>query len=75
MNFLNNLPIIQPINADNAFSTIIPCQKYDFLGELKNYTNNEDLIDFMMKCLKMNPKERMTPEEGLNHPLITQNYF
>ena len=43
-------------------------------------SNNNDLtqfnnfIDFVCKCLEWNPKDRITPEEGLMHPFIINNY-
>ena len=45
-----------------------------------NSNNNSDLtqfdnfIDFVCKCLEWNPKDRLSPEEGLMHPFITNNY-
>ena len=32
--------------------------------------SNENFIDFIKKCLKWDPKNRLTPEEGLLHPFI-----
>ena len=45
----------------------------------KNSINNnsilfENFIDFISKCLDWNPKNRITPEEGLIHPFITNNF-
>jgi len=40
------------------------------LGEaLYNHTDNQ-FVDFLAKCLEYDPKKRMTPEEGLQHPWI-----
>eukprot|EP01070_Trichotokara_eunicae_P000746 Trichotokara_eunicae@DN116_c0_g1_i1.p1 len=33
--------------------------------------HSPDFIDFITKCLKWDPKERMTPKEALQHPWIT----
>ena len=57
----------------------------EFLGIKKNNinssnkTNNnivlvDNFIDFISKCLEWNPKDRITPEEGLMHPFIINNY-
>jgi len=39
------------------------------------YTASEDkdFIDFLEKCLMMDPDKRMTPEQGLKHRWITSN--
>jgi serine/threonine protein kinase len=34
-------------------------------------TNDASFLDFLRKCLNWNPKERMSAEEGLQHPWIT----
>ena len=28
------------------------------------------LVDFLTKCLNMNPLERLTPQEALKHPFV-----
>ncbi len=56
-------------NIENFFTSI-------------NHNNNvnadltqfENFVDFICKCLEWNPKERMTPEEGLMHPFIIYNF-
>ena len=45
----------------------------------KNTSSNNLLlfdyfIDFIAKCLEWNPKDRITPEEGLMHPFIINNF-
>jgi dual specificity protein kinase YAK1 len=34
----------------------------------------ELFVDFLFATLKLNPDERLTPEEALNHPFITTNF-
>jgi len=33
-------------------------------------STNENLIDFVGKCLRWRAEERMTPEEALQHPWL-----
>lgn len=48
----------------------IPNRYYNFNDELKKLGCKAELIDFIIKCLRLNPGERLTPEEGLEHPFI-----
>lgn len=36
------------------------------------YTNNQDFLDFLYKCLEWNPSARITPEKALRHPWISE---
>ena len=56
----------------------------EFLNASNNNTNNKNnynnnptmlsnFIDFLSKCFEWNPKDRITPEEGLMHPFIINN--
>ena len=52
-----------PLNASPGSHTI--------RQELRTtFGNDSDLIDFLEQCLCMDPEERLTPDEALNHPWI-----
>ena len=48
----------------------VPNKFYNFGDEFKQLGFRAELVDFILKCLRLNPAERMTPEEGLEHPLL-----
>ena len=33
---------------------------------------NTQMIDFVERCFKWNPEERMTPDEAFNHPWVSE---
>jgi len=35
--------------------------------------DDEEFIDFIERCLEIDPAERITPEEALRHPWIKRN--
>jgi len=41
--------------------------------EHRTWENKPDSLDFVKKLLKFNPKERLTPEEALEHPWIIRS--
>ena len=52
----------------------------EFFNSINHNNNNtdsiqyENFIDFVCRCLEWNPKDRITPEEGLMHPFIIYNF-
>lgn len=48
----------------------LPNKNYNFGDEFKQIGYRSELVDFIMKCLRLNPGERMTPEEALEHSLM-----
>lgn len=34
-------------------------------------SDNKNFLDFISKCLKIDPSQRMTASKALNHPFIT----
>jgi len=36
---------------------------------------DDDFLDFLMKCLTWTSESRITPEEGLNHPWLQKVFF
>lgn len=53
-----------------GIDVVFPNTKYDFKEELAQYNCHEQLIDFIEKCLILNPVERMEVDEALNHPFL-----
>ena len=44
------------------------------LREALELEGNDSFLDFLEKCLKLDPKERLTPEEALIHPWIIDGF-
>ena len=44
------------------------------LKEALEIEGNESFLDFLEKCLKFDPKERLTPEDALIHPWIIDGF-
>jgi serine/threonine protein kinase len=38
-------------------------------------SDNKNFLDFISKCLKIDPSQRMTASKALNHPFITETIF
>lgn len=70
------MPSQEDIDAMNSphctkiFATIPPTKKISFESIFP--TAAEDSIDLMKKLLKFNPAERLTVEEALEHPYVSQ---
>ena len=64
------------LNNSNSMGRIVgidvvfPNTKYEFKEELSSTGCPESLVDFIMKCLILNPVERMSVEEALDHPFL-----
>ena len=82
----NNEYYLEFLNYENLDITIKKRNIGEFLNTANNninynnisyMSNNSELfdnfVDFISKCLEWNPKDRMTPEEGLMHPFIINN--
>ena len=71
----NKLLVTNTLRNSTADSEVItPNHNYSLSDELKSFGYETELIDFVQRCLKLDPNERMTPEEGLNHPFLkTEN--
>lgn len=63
--FLNNtVPMsTRSINVE----LVVPNESYDFATELRECGCTPDLVDFIQGCLKLNPAERLTAEEAMEH--------
>lgn len=57
-------------NLDYNNDIIIPKNDFCFKESLEDLNIEPDLIDFIQKCLLLEPKERLTPEKALNHPFL-----
>lgn len=72
--YLNNtIPMsTRSINLE----VVVPNESYDFSAELRECGCPNELINFMLGCLKINPAERLTAEEAFEHPFIRvdENY-
>lgn len=49
---------------------VLPNESYDFGAELREAGCTAELVDFMYGCLRLNPMERLTAEEALEHPFM-----
>lgn len=54
----------------NIINSINAKQKYSYSTFFKGASKTA--IDFLKRCLEFNPKKRITVEEALNHPFVTQ---
>lgn len=50
---------------------VLPAESYDFAGELRECGCEPDLVSFIQACLRLNPVERLTAEEALEHPYMS----
>jgi len=57
-------------NRSIEVELIMPNEEYDFIDELRVNGCKPDLIDFIQGCLRINPVDRLTPEESLEHPFL-----
>lgn len=73
---VTGMPTQDDIDAMNSphcskiFATIPPTKKVSLDSVFP--TASEDAIDLMKKLLKFNPKDRLTVEEALEHPYVSQ---
>ena len=49
---------------------VVPNQQYNFAEELKSVGCRPEIVDFIQQCLRLNPAERLTPEQALEHPFL-----
>jgi calcium-dependent protein kinase len=62
-----------PFNADTDAKLFRKIQKCEFEFYMPEWGSvSPESIDFIRKLLKLNPNERMSPEEALRHPWITE---
>lgn len=62
-------------NPDNqSLSVIIPKEKYKLGDELSSFCTDRSLIDFIEKCLILDPSRRMSVEMAFEHEFIKKNY-
>lgn len=66
--YLNNSNIVSTRSIN--MELVLPNEEYNFVNDLKECGCKPELIDFIQGCLKLNPAERLTPEEGLEHPFL-----
>ena len=66
--YLNNSHVVSTRSIN--IELVLPNDEYDFIGDLKAAGCKPDIIDFIQGCLKLNPGERLTPEEALEHPFL-----
>lgn len=66
--YLNNC---NKLNRSGEVDVVFPNKDYDFKMELMSLGCHDLLVDFITKCLILNPVERMTVEEALEHPFLS----
>lgn len=57
-------------NLDLSNEIIIPKENYSFRECLESFNLDSGLIDFIEKCLLLDPRERLTPEKALDHSFL-----
>ena len=57
-------------NLDLSNDIILPKNDFNFKEYLIGIGIESNLIDFIQKCLLLDPKERLTPEKALDHPFL-----
>jgi len=66
--YLNNT--VPMSNRSINLEIVVPNEGYDFASELRECGCTPDLVDFIQGCLKINPAERLTAEEALEHTFM-----
>ena len=53
---------------------IVPQDSYDFDNDLLNHVKEPLLVDFIKKCLILDPERRMNIEEAFTHPFLRKRF-
>lgn len=56
--------------AKTDSEVVLPSKNFHLSEELRQASCKPELIDFIYRCLRLSPAERMTPEEALEHPFL-----
>ena len=74
--FENEIPVLRnEANFDkNKEHFIIPKFSFNIENEIFDICGDNDLVDFVMRCLKLDPNERLTVEEGLKHFFVKKEF-
>ncbi len=71
---LKNRYLYLESKEEGSFEVILPKENFSIRKELQDLEVDEDLIDLVEKCLKLNPIERPTCQEALNHVFMIKNF-
>ena len=56
------------------FNLVVPRNDFDFVADLKEQLCDVLLIDFIRKCLEMDPAQRLKVEDALKHPFVLKTF-
>ena len=59
-------------NGEDIIQYVLPRADYQFENEILKHGGQPILVDFIKKCLILDPKYRMTPSEAKNHRFLKQ---
>lgn len=71
----DNFLVISEHNFDeDTIQVILPNMKMNFINELIENCREPLLVDFIKKCLLLDPSQRITPELAMKHPFLRKKF-
>jgi serine/threonine protein kinase len=58
----------------DSYDIILPVKNFKIEEEIEKFHQDKLLIDFIKKCLIIDPKIRLTPENARTHPFMKKKY-
>ena len=73
----NNLLVIYPEkdNSGGILTVVIPKESYNLSEDFKKYCPERSLLDFIQKCLILEPTKRLSVEAAMEHEFIKKTFF
>ena len=74
----NNLVCIRTASEHvegERFTIVIPKENFKLADEFTGYLHEKCLLDFIEKCIIMDPSKRLSVESALEHEFIKKSYF
>lgn len=57
-------------SVEDGVEVLLPQPEFNFEDSFADSTVNPKLIDLLKHCLRLDPAQRITPEEALSHPYL-----